>query len=218
VAALAIALTAGAIVAFAALLKGAMDSRARAAAFASAGRPIDAEILSVRRGDGSERRVRYRYDVSGRTFEGSIRLRARDGLQVGGRLPVVYLPDTPGAHYVQARGIRQVPIWLVPIMPLGLVSGAMIAAHALLVQRRLVEDGRPAVASVTATKRVRHQHGSFYKVTYEFRAMSGSSRHGSYEVRKGPPELGTPVVVLYDRERPERNKRYPVSLARVATE
>jgi hypothetical protein len=216
VAVLAIALVVGAAGAFAGLLHAVAGQRGRAAAFAANGRVLEAEILSVRRGDGSQRNVRYRFEVSGRTVEGSTRLRARPALIAGGRLAIMYLPDTPEVHYVRARGLRSLPFWLVPFIPLVLLSGALIAHRALRLQRRLLEYGRPVVAAVTATKKQRHQHGSYFTVTYEFTLMNGSSRRGSYSVQKHPPETGAPVVVIYDRDRPARNRRYPIALARVA--
>lgn len=216
VAVLVVALVAGAIAAFAGLLGTATEQRARAATFASGGQRADAEIVSVRRGDASRRTVRYRYSAGGAEVEGSVRLRPREGLQAGASLTIVYLPDAPAVHYVEARGLRQIPFWIVPLVPLALLAGAGLAWRELRAQRRLVEEGRPVVATVTATKKQRHQHGSHFKVTYEFRLLNGSVRRGSYQVQKNPPDPGTPVVVLYDRDRPEYSRRYPVCLARAA--
>ena len=216
VAVLAGALAIGAVVAFAGLVATTSSERALAAAFAADGRVIEAEITRVRRADNSGRRVEYRYEVAGGTFGGSARFRARDGYAVGDRLAIVYLPDRPAEHYVEARGYRSMPFWLVPSVPAVLLFVAAVAWRALRSQRHLLESGRPVVASVTGSKKQTHQHGSYFKVSYEFRLMSGSSRHGSYSVQKDPPGPGTPVVVLYDREHPERNRKYPTSLVRLA--
>jgi hypothetical protein len=217
VAVLVVALVAGAVVAFAGLLSAAAGQRARAAAFASDGRRMEADIVSVRRADNSRRSVRYRYGAGGTEVEGSVRMRARPGLAAGGRLTIVYLPDTPEVHYVEARGLRQVPLWLVPFAPLVLLAGAGLLWRELRAQRRLVEYGRPVVATVTAAQAQRHQHGRHFKVTYEFRLLNGASRRGAYQLQKEPPASGSPLVVLYDRERPEHNRRYPVCLVRVAS-
>lgn len=216
VAVLVVALAAGAIAAFVGLLGAATEQRARAATFASEGRRVDAEIVSVRRGDGSRRTVRYRYTAGGAEVEGSVRLRPRAALEAGARLTIVYLPEAPAVHYVEARGLRLVPFWLVPLVPLALLAGAGLSWRELKAQRRLVEEGRPVIATVRATKKQRHQYGSHFKVTYEFRLLNGSVRRGSYQVQKNPPDPGTPLVVLYDRDRPEYSRRYPVCLARAA--
>jgi hypothetical protein len=83
---------------------------------------------------------------------------------------------------------------------------------ALRRQCRLVEEGRPVLAVVTGSRKVKHQHGAYFTVTYEFRLMNGAQRQGSFQVQKNPPDAGSRVLVIYDRERPERNRRYPLAL------
>jgi hypothetical protein len=72
------------------------------------------------------------------------------------------------------------------------------------------------LAVVTGSRKVQHQHGAYFTVTYEFRLMSGAPRQGSFQAQKNPPAAGTRVLVIYDRERPEHNRRYPLALATAA--
>jgi hypothetical protein len=213
-AALAIA-AAGAFVGLLAIVSG---QRARAAAFAADGVRVEATITNVRRngGDDSGRRATYRFVAAGEALTGTVRLRSRDRRAVGDRLTVVYLPSAPATHYVLERGLRGAPIVLVPLVPLALLGGAALCAIALQRQRRLVEEGRPVLAVVTGSRKVQHQHGAYFTVTYEFRLMSGAPRKGSFQVQKNPPDAGTRVLVIYDRERPEHNRRYPPALATAA--
>jgi len=216
-AALVVAMAIGAVGVFVGLTTTVAAQQARAEAFAADGARTDATITGVRRGgEDSRRRVTYQYSAAGGDFTGIVRLRSRDRRAVGDRLTVVYLPTAPATHYVLERGLRGAPILLVPLLPLGLLAGAALIYRGLQTQRRLVENGRPVLAVVTGSSKVRHEHGSYFKVTYEFRLMSGASRHGSFAVYQQPPDVGSPVLVVYDRERPERNKRYPTSLVRAA--
>jgi hypothetical protein len=69
---------------------------------------------------------------------------------------------------------------------------------------------------VTVSKKVRHQHGSYYQVSYEFRTMSGAMRSGRYDSHKGPPASGTTIQVVYNPDRPEHSMPYPLGLVRPA--
>jgi hypothetical protein len=88
--------------------------------------------------------------------------------------------------------------------------------YAIRRQWMLLTDGRPAQAQVTVSKKVRHQHGSYYQVSYEFRTMSGAMRSGRYDSHKGPPASGTTIQVVYNPDRPEHSMPYPLALVRPA--
>ena len=82
-------------------------------------------------------------------------------------------------------------------------------------QRRLLAEGRPALARVTGSKRVVAGHGGHHHVQYEFRILSGAKRAGACDVRRNPPSPGATLVILYDSDEPRRQARYPLSLVRL---
>jgi hypothetical protein len=88
--------------------------------------------------------------------------------------------------------------------------------YAIRRQWMLLAEGRPAQAQVTVFKKVRHQHGTQYQVSYEFRTMSGATRSGRYTSQKSPPASGTTIQVVYNPDRPEHSMPYPLALVRPA--
>lgn len=81
-------------------------------------------------------------------------------------------------------------------------------------QRRLLAEGRAALATVT--KHSASQHGKM--VHYEFTALSGSRGHGQTGPSQKPPPIGSTLWVLYLPERPARSSCYPLGLVTLAHE
>jgi hypothetical protein len=82
-------------------------------------------------------------------------------------------------------------------------------------QRRLLEEGRAARATVVTTKKVSTQHGAHYVVTYEFETMSGTRRSGKYSANRKPPEIGEQLIVVYHPDEEKWSSKYPLALVRV---
>jgi hypothetical protein len=101
------------------------------------------------------------------------------------------------------------------LLPLTLLAGAGGLVWIVRRQRSLLAEGRLAQATVTAIKKVDHgEHGKHWRVDYEFRTLSGARKTGHFNARKNPPARGAKVLVIYDRERPSRSTRYPLSFVR----
>jgi hypothetical protein len=113
---------------------------------------------------------------------------------------------------------RSKPLLL--MAPLALMAGAAAGLGLVFIirrQRRLLSEGRAAIARVTAsTTRKRGAHGSHStnRVVYEFELGGGRVRSGRYETQKAAPPIGGEFVVLYDPDRPERSAKYPLALVR----
>jgi hypothetical protein len=103
------------------------------------------------------------------------------------------------------------PLWLPPVLLVAGGVSALLIRLKLSRERRLLEDGHAAPGIVTRLG-ARTDKGRL--VYYEFATYSGSTVKGKYGPVHGKWVLavGTPIVVLYDRDQPKRNTRYPSSL------
>jgi len=106
------------------------------------------------------------------------------------------------------------------LAPLALMTGVAAGLGLLFVirrQRRLLSEGRAAIARVTtSTTRQRGTHGSHTvnRVMYEFELRGGSVRTGRFDTGTTAPLIGSELIVLYDPDRPERSSKYPLALVR----
>jgi hypothetical protein len=182
----------------------------------------DALITGVRidRDDEDRRRVvTYRYAAPGGEYEGRVELEMRNPRETveGGRLRIVYLPSEPKRSWLQGRGRPGVmPMWLLPVVPMGFLLSAAGMAWGVRRQRILLSEGRFTTARVTSYKKVQGSHGHSYRVTYEFTTLSGAKVTAKTD--RTLPQDTTTVAVVYHRENPRWNAIYPLSLAVPARE
>jgi hypothetical protein len=181
--------------------------------------PVQAEVvqISTTRGKDARRIIRYRYDVSEKTYQGTVRvpLRQLRDLHVGSPLPVVYFGVRPEVSWLPGHEPRGIPWLLVPLVPAAfLFTAALIALH-LHRDRQLLAEGRPAVARVISSKRVLGNRSAHYRIEYEFKLLSGTVRTGRVDSAMKPPAAGAPMVILYAPDDPNRRARYPFSLVKV---
>jgi hypothetical protein len=185
---------------------------------------VDADALVIRRwrirGETGRTLVAYRFTVAGRAYEAESRIPRRiwQSLRVGSLLPVRYVRSNPDLNYPLGYGRRSTPLWL----PYGV--GAVLAVCGLLFplpllnQRRLLANGRVALAHVTSYGAELHgTHGVKLgkKFKYEFGLLSGATGKGESGPSKNPPAIGGTIWVLYDPETPRKNAPYPLSLVKV---
>ena len=173
--------------------------------------------LTRTRGDKPRFYVVYRYTAGGQSYRGRVNVSRSywTRLRVGSSFAVRYLPAEPGRSWL--RGFEPgTPFWVGPLMALSMAVAGMLPWFAVRRQWMLLAEGRPAQAQVTVSKKVRHQHGTHYQVSYEFRLMSGATRSGRYDSQKSPPAGGTTIQVVYNPDRPEHSMPYPLALVRPA--
>lgn len=163
-------------------------------------------------GEHPKRLVRYRYDAGGRSHEGSAALRGDDRREfsAGTPLEVSYLPSDPEFNWLPGYEPEGVPIWVVPLAFVCCAATSGIIALTVRRERRLLEEGRAVLATVTESKR--HEKG--YRVQYQFKTLAGALRTGSYDRRKAQ-ETGSKVLILYHPDEPKLQAAYPLSLVRV---
>lgn len=177
------------------------------------------EVTSLDRTRGKDAHwvVTYRYEAAGSRYVGhaSVSLRSGSRFPVGSAVDIGYLASDARVSWIRGHEPRGTPSWVPLVVPLALLLPPFLIVFRIRCQRRLLEEGRPAIARVTAIQRVRHQHSQGYRVSIEFHDMSGALRTGRFEKMQRPPAVGADVVILYDPEERKRMARYPMSLVRV---
>lgn len=182
-------------------------------------RPASAEVqeVSVSRGENPRWVVRYRYTVNGREFSGQGRMGRvkRQQVEVGSIIPIRYSVADAARSWIGRR--EEVPIWLAPLVAVNLAAGAAALVFALRREAALLIHGRPALGRVIDAKRT-HKGGGHgaqtqYRLTVEYRLLSGALQTARFDRRK-EIAVGSSVVVVYDRENPQRSHLYPFTLVR----
>jgi hypothetical protein len=192
----------------------------RASEWISASAPAPAEVIRLgrTRDDHPRRVVSYRYSAGGREYEGRTVLRERDrrDFPLGSAVAVRFAVSDPAVSWMPDYEPRGAPLWVAPLISLAALLAAVLIALGVRRQRLMLEEGRAALARVTRVKkRAERNRRSYYRVEYEFTLLSGAVRQGRAENARQAPEAGSMVVILYDRERPEKSALYPLSLVRV---
>jgi len=210
-AAFAVTLVAGAVASLVLLTWLARQGAERRALVLREGVRAVGEVMEVGRVKDGKRTIRYRYSAPGHLLEGSARFRRREsnGIGVGARIPILYLRSDPELSWRPGHEPRGVPFWAGPAASVVCLIGAAAIWVSFLRQRRLLERGRPALAVVTATRS--SQHGQ--SIRYEFTALNGARRGGSFESRR-KLQVGTRIVILYDPDNHRRAAKYPFTLWR----
>ncbi len=177
-----------------------------------------AEVTRVhrRRGRNAKTEVFYRYSVNGREYTGRTQLRKRDAgaLQQGGNILVRYVASAPAQSWLPGHEPQGVQFRIIPLIVLPLCAAGSLIMFRMHRQRQLLTSGRVTFAHVTEARKFQHSQGSGYHVHFEFHLLSGARRTGRFNVHKDPPEVGSPVAILYDPDDPERYERYPLPLVR----
>lgn len=167
--------------------------------------------------DSNRASVYYAFDAAGRSYSDRAKVPMTQWreLHVGDSVPVRYLADAPAHNIPDGLTPRVLPLWLPYLVAATMLIAGIACVAVLRAQRRLLEDGRVAQATVRKLTVRRSQHGTHRSITYDFRAMSGGLITGKSGTSSKPPAVGSGILVLYDPESPSRNKPYPLSLVRL---
>jgi hypothetical protein len=150
--------------------------------------------------------ISYTFTVGGATFAGEAKVPDEQfrSLWSARSLPIRYLPADPTVNHPAAwewSALSDLYLFFVPII--FVVPGAAILLT-MRMDRRLVAEGKPAVAAVTRYSRSK----SGFNVKYEFRAEDGTTAKGG-GWSQNRPEIGASMWVLYLPQNPGRNQPYP---------
>lgn len=165
-------------------------------------------------GDGKPAYAAFHFDANGTRIDGESRMRLpvwRE-LGIGSTIAVRYLPESPRSFVVAGQRRDRMP-FVVPYAVSSLLAAlALLCAGAVRRQRTLLSEGRPARAVVTKVKKNKGSHGASYReMFYEFRVLAGTKTTGKAMATTGS-DVGSAITVVYDPDRPTRNRPYPFSL------
>jgi Na+-transporting NADH:ubiquinone oxidoreductase subunit NqrC len=165
-------------------------------------------------GDGKPAFAAFHFAANGARVDGESRMEvpAWRELRTGSTIPVRYLPENP-RHFVLAGQRRgRLPFAVAYVVSSVLAAMALLCLAPIHWQRRLLSEGRPALAVVTKVTKNKGSHGETHRaMVYQFRVLAGTMATGKATATKAA-EVGATISVLYDPERPTRNRPYPFSL------
>lgn len=175
------------------------------------------EITRLREGKNSET-VYYTFSANGTSYSGLTKVPdyLRGGFRSSTSLPIRYLPADPAVNH-PAEWEWVFVYWhpldtdLIHLPGLSsefnsLLASLMSGAFGLFflagpfMERKLLVEGKPAIAVVTKCTRGSRGGNSF---AYEFRTEDGRTLAGRY--RGGAMEVGASLCILYLPQTPERN-------------
>lgn len=216
----AVLLAVGALVLFTYMFRTASADVERWAAWQAEAVTTEGRVIEARKvggGDDAKLALTYQYEAGGVTRSGWARLsysrwrRLKAGMTVG----VAYRTSEPSTSWVVGAEPKGMPMLAAVLAPLSLLVVAPLLAWQVRRQRRLLEEGRPALATVTAKRKVSSQHGSHVSVEYEFETMAGTRRKGRYRAQRKAPEVGEKLLVVYHPDEEKWSAKYPLPLVRV---
>ena len=180
------------------------------------------EVTGLRKrgsGDDTKYWLDYSYGGGEAIYRGSAKIGAREWkrLRSGDTIEVVYRRSEPSQTWLPGHEPKGVPSFAPVLTGLALLFPVPFLLYGLRRQKRLLEEGRAALAKVVKTKKIHHQHGTVYRVGYEFQTLSGGLAKGKADVNKNVPAEGSGIIVLYHPDDPAWNTRYPLCLVRTAS-
>jgi hypothetical protein len=161
--------------------------------------------------------VAYQFEVDGRTYHKSVNvpLAIWKKLASGSPLAVRFLPSDPSRSHPRDWAESIMPNWVPFLMGGMLGAGGVALVLILRWQLGLLSEGRPAPAVVTRYSNAQHGQKNIH---YEFPLLGGEVAKGKSGPTRRLPAIGATLCVIYDRENPRRNARYPLRMAQVARE
>ena len=156
----------------------------------------------------------FHFDANGARIDGESRLPLRQWrrLSTGSTVPLRYLPENPSRFVLAGQRRGGMPLAVPYVISSILAALALVCFAAVQWQRRLLSEGRPASAVVTAVRKHKGSHGATHsEIAYEFRVLAGTVATGKSTAGK-PAVVGARISVVYDPEQPKRNRPYPFSL------
>lgn len=164
--------------------------------------------------DSNSGTVHYVFEADGAQQLGKMRIRRSwwRELSVGDPITVRYAAGAPSINAPDGTLPRVLPFWLPYLIGGMLVGLAALFAAILRADLTLLAEGRIAEATVLDVKVSRSQHGTHRSIRYDFPLLSGARMTGKAGASRTPPAIGSTLTVIYDPERPKRNKPYPFSL------
>ena len=194
--------------------------RAERDALLHSGVVTDGTVTRLKRESKESKRasVYYRFSANGRAFESraKVPIAQWQALDVGSAVPIRYVAANPDWNIPDGVVPGVLPAAVSYVLSPLLVMIGLVCWLALRYQRRLLSEGRAAMAVIKTVTKRRGQHGESIKtLRYEFPLLSGAVQTGSFQTTAKALDVGTTIAVLYDAERPRVSRPYPLSLVRL---
>lgn len=174
----------------------------------------DAEVIGVseRRGEHPRRIATYRYELDGRGYTGRASFDEKDRRELARGMPIriEYLQSKPAESWIAGDRPAGIPLWVAAVIALPLLVGAAAIGRSVRRQWILLSEGRAAQARVIAVKKTFRDHGTAFRVGYEFRTLSGGKQTSRCDVGKPAPPIGALIPIVYHRDEPAWSARYPL--------
>lgn len=171
-------------------------------------------------GDGKPAYAAFHFDANGTRIdaESRMQLSAWRELRTGSTLAIRYLPENPRRFLFAGQRRSRMPVAVPFVVSFILAVMALLCLAPIRWQRRLLSEGRAARAVVTKVKQNKGSHGETHRaMDYQFRVLAGTTATGKGTAPK-TAEVGATISVVYDPERPTRNRPYPFSLVTLSRE
>jgi hypothetical protein len=221
VAILALASVVGGLWGGAELYRRAFLSERYVALFKTEAVPTQARVVRVRqRGERNRRAttVDYEYVVDNAPYRGraTVRGAAHDRYAAGSATTVTYLASRPGASWLSGNTPSRDKTWPAYVVPVGGFLCTLLMAACIRRQLEILRNGKPAMATITSVKKRMSDHGTYWRVEYQWRLLDGATRTGRYNhSKRRAPEIGATIPIVYDRDEPKRSRKYPLSLVAI---
>jgi hypothetical protein len=198
----------------------ALTDRAERDALLRSGTVADGFVVRLKRESKDSKRatVYYQFTANGRAFESHAKVPMAQWkrLRAGSAVPIRYVPEDPDSNIPDGVVPGVLPSAMPYIVSPLLLVIALVCWLGLQGQRRLLSEGRAAMAVIKSVTKRRGQHGESIKtLRYEFPLLNGAVQTASVQTTAKVPEIGSSIAVLYDAERPRRSRPYPLSLVRL---
>jgi hypothetical protein len=180
--------------------------------------PAVVDRLWRKTGDGKPAFAAFHFDVNGARIDGQSRMQlsAWRELRQGSTVRVRYLPESPQRFVIDGSRQSRLPFALAYFISSILAGLGLLCAAGVRGQRTLLSEGRPARAVVTEVHKHHSSHGGSHRsMHYEFPTLGGPTIKGKAAIGK-PAEVGSTICIVYDPEKPGRNRPYPFPLVTVS--
>jgi hypothetical protein len=170
------------------------------------------------RGTTTYHYVRYSFAVAGQTYRGEAHVpKAKwQELSTGSALEVRYVPSNPSNNRaVIAFEPVTMPNWVPLVVFAVWILFIWLSLYDVRKESALLQYGQPAAGLVVTDNRGKRIPKYGWITGYEFQLPDGSMRKGTVQ-RDRTWMKGQTVCILYDPNRPRRNRIYPLKMCEIA--
>jgi len=134
-------------------------------------------------------------------------------LQVGSPIPIRIVSGNPKRNHPAEWEPSQFPVAIVGVIALLNMAIGGFLQYRVSLQRKLLEDGRPAPGILTKFGGGQKKQIAYY----EYVTLNGTVQAGRSQRGAGLPPVGGTLCVVYDPDNPKRSSPYPMAFFKLKT-